>query len=114
MSRVRIAAYNLHVRPDAFCRAVAALLGIGRSAIYLLQLSVVNITAKRIFNRLQVRLVAVSGQLHLSTDAIRAVLHEVVRQLPNLYFRILTRVLQQRPNNIRSLLTLYGDEIHNE
>ena len=79
MRRVWIAANHLHVSPDALCRAVAAQLGIGRSAVYLLQLSVINITTKRVFNRLQVRLVAVRGKLHVPIDAICTVLHEVVR-----------------------------------
>ena len=47
MLRVRIATDHLQVSADAFCRTVAALLGIGRGAVNPLQLAIVHVHSKR-------------------------------------------------------------------
>jgi hypothetical protein len=54
MLRVGITTDNLHVSADALGWTVAAHLGIGRCAVYLLQLSVVNIRSESIFYCFQI------------------------------------------------------------
>src|ERR1019366_9254350 len=75
--RIRIAAHNLHVGTDALGGTVTALLGIGGSAVNLLQLSVIHVHAKRAFDRVQVGSVAVCRDLYAPTNALSAVLHKV-------------------------------------
>src|ERR1035437_5183161 len=71
-------AHNLHVRPDACCWTITALLGIGRSAVYLLELRIVHVHSKRTFNGFQVGFVAVCSELEVSLDAVGAILHKLV------------------------------------
>src|SRR5438132_12973546 len=79
MLRIRITADYLHVSADALGRAVAAHLGIGRCAVYLLQLGIVNIGSKGIFHSFKVCLVTISCNLHTAFDSAGEVLHELLR-----------------------------------
>ena len=54
MVRIGIAAHDFHVSSDALGGTVTALVGIGRSAVYLLQLSIVHVHAERAFNGFQI------------------------------------------------------------
>jgi hypothetical protein len=53
---VGIAADGFHIRADALGGTISARLGIGRCAVYLLQLGVINIRPKGILYRILYRL----------------------------------------------------------
>src|SRR5207253_804029 len=76
---IRITADNLLVSADALGRTITAHLGIRRCAVYLLQLCIFNVSAKRIFDCLKISFVTIRRDLHTALDAPSAVLHEVFR-----------------------------------
>ena len=79
MLGIGVPANDFHVSPDAFGGTVAALLGIGRSAVYLLELCVIHVHTERAFNGFQIGFVAVCRDLDAATDATGAIFHEIVR-----------------------------------
>src|SRR5579864_2956495 len=78
MRGVRVAADYFQVTTDTTGRRISALFGFGGSAVNFLQLRVVDISAKSIFNGFKISLMSVCCDLDAVADSVSAVLHEIV------------------------------------
>src|SRR5882672_8494624 len=77
MVRIRVTADDLHIGADAPCGRISRFWFLG-SAVYFLQLRVVNIHAESTFNRVDINAMAISCDLNATTDATSAILHKIV------------------------------------
>src|SRR5437868_2732164 len=76
MGWVGITANYFHVSADALGGAVSAHLGIGRCAVYLLQLCVIHVHPERAFHGFQICPLTVGGYLYAANDSAGAIFHE--------------------------------------
>ncbi len=77
MLRVEIAANDFHISADTGSRGVARFV-FRRDAINFLKLREINVGPKGVFNSVEVNLVTVGGDLNSPTDAVGAILHELI------------------------------------
>jgi hypothetical protein len=91
MLGIGIALDSMLLNPDAFGRAVAALGALRRRAVNFVQDRVVNISAKRAFDRLKIWAMAVCRDLNAVDEARREIINEgdccLARSIPDPPFR---------------------------